>query len=94
MSAIHILLQKEYNFGNALLAKYTFHQVPEPPTTLPQHTKVVTIQPGEYIDAYECIPSADFSYADIAIYKLSNVDGQLKQELLESFFMEKNKWNV
>jgi hypothetical protein len=91
MSAVHILLQKEYHLDNKLLSKYTFHQVPDPPTTVPQFAKVVTIQPGEYIDAYECIPSADFSHVDITIYRLSNVDGQLKKDLLESFFMEKNK---
>ncbi len=91
MSTIHILLQKEYHLDNRLLSKYTFYEVPEPPATLPQHAKVVSIQPGEYIDAYQCIPSADFSHVDITIWKLSNVDGHLQQELLESFFMEKNK---
>lgn len=91
MSAIHILLQKEYHLDNRLLSKYTFCQVPEPPFILPQHAKVVSIQPGEYIDVYECIPSADFSYVDITIWKLSNINGQLQRELLESFFMEKNK---
>ena len=91
MSTIHIILQKEYDLNNRLLSKYYFYTVSELPTTLPQHAKLVSLQPGECIDAYQCTPNADFSQADISIYRLSNVEGQLEQELLESFFMEKNK---
>lgn len=91
MSAVHIVLQKEYDTNNRLLSRYFFYTVPEPPAVIPRHAKLVTLQPGEYIDAYECTPSADFTHVDICVYRLSNVDGQFRQELLESFFMEKNK---
>lgn len=91
MSAVHILLAKEYHLKNALLSKYSYRIVPEPPETLAQHSKVVTIQPGEYVDVYTCTPTADFSHVDITINRISNIDGQPKEELLESFFMEKNK---
>lgn len=89
--AVHIVLQKEYDLSNRLLSKYSFYPVAEPPITLPTFAKVVSIQPGEYIDAYECTPNQDFTHVDIRIYRLSNIDGVLQQELLESFFMEKNK---
>ena len=91
MSAIHIILQKEYNLNNRLLSKYSFYTASEPPVVVPPFSKLITIQPGEYIDAYTCTPSADFFRADIAIYRLSNVDGKLEQTLLESFFMDKIK---
>ncbi len=82
MIPIYVAFHKELDHGK-FLPRFTVLTEP------PQHThRVYKVEPGEYIDAARVSFEDDsMTFTHIELYRVSNIDGQAKQELIESYYM-------
>ncbi len=78
---IYVVFQKELDHGKLLPR---FHVLTEPPD---HNHRVYALEPGECIDAAQCFFGDDMTYTRIDLYRVSNIDGQPKSELMESYTM-------
>ena len=82
MSIVYVVFQKELDRGKMLPR---FQVLTEPPN----HThRVYQLQPGECLDAAQIFFGDEaMTYIRIDSYLISNVEGQPKTELVESYTM-------
>lgn len=58
-------------------------------TEKPQEGKFVGLEPGDCVDAFKCELSADETYIQANLYRVSNIDGALVETLTETFQMNR-----
>jgi hypothetical protein len=81
MNLVYVIFQKEMDHGKPMPR---FQVMTEPPN----HThKVFQLQPGECIDAAQVFLGEDQTYVRVECYCVSNIEGQPKTDLLESYTM-------
>jgi hypothetical protein len=86
MSQVFVLLKKVFS-QVAMVPGYEV--VSQPPTVLQPKTKLVTLEPGEYVEVSRCEISPDLKDLRINAYKVINDNGAVKEEFVESYFLER-----
>lgn len=78
---IYVLLKKKREHQTSL-PFYEIHQtVPE----VAGRDKLVTLEPGDCIDVATFSFSQDLTYLQVMEYRVSNIDGKVKEEFVESY---------
>jgi len=82
MNEIYVIFQKELDRGKMLPR---FHIVSEPPN---HNQRVYKLEPGECLDAAQIFfGDNSMTWIRIDSYLISNIEGQAKSELQESYTM-------
>ena len=83
MNTIYVVFEKELDHDKMLPR---FQVLTEPPN---HNHRVYQLEPGECIDAAQIFFVNDnMTYTRIDSYVVSNVDGQAKTDLVESYYMK------
>lgn len=83
MSKIYLQMKKVYQ--KTLSPPYSI--LDQPPEQITRGT--VGLDLDECVDACTCVPSENGKELHMHIWRISNIDGQIQEQLLESFFLEK-----
>lgn len=78
---VYVVLKKRREDGVALP---NFESFAELPTVDPAH-KLLTLEPGDCVDAAKFYLSEDKTYLIANEYRISNINGQLKEEITETY---------
>jgi hypothetical protein len=84
--AVYVVLKRRREDGVALPNFESFIDLPE---VDPEH-KLLTIEDGECVDVAKFYLSQDKSYVIANQYRVSNIDNQLKEEIIESYTLSRN----
>lgn len=86
MSKVYILFVKHFpklpDESYVYLPTYEIHYSPV-------QGKVAELNPDECIDVYKATLSEDESHVKMELYRVSNIDGQAKEEFTESFLIDR-----
>jgi hypothetical protein len=84
MSKVYVLLKKAYVKS---VGFPTFDILTDPPQELAFGEKLAALEPGECVDVFKA--AGEVGRMQVQIFRVSNINGQPKEELLEQLLMER-----